>query len=86
MAVHVGWTEDQINQISYPFFQSVLQQLGKKLNYDAVVNYAGNSFMQKSWEMIEKANPLNGNTEKSGTSSAMQNLVALLGGANMVEG
>ena len=86
MAVHVGWTEDQINHMSYPFFQNVLRQLGKKLNYDAVVNYAGNSFVQKSWEMIEKANPLNGSAEKGSTSSAMQNLVALLGGANMVEG
>lgn len=70
----------------YPTFQGVLHQLGKKLNYDAVVNYAGNSFMQKSWEMIEKANPLQPETKTGSTSGAMQNLVALLGGANMVEG
>lgn len=84
--VHVGYTEDQVDGMYYPTFQKVLGQLGRKLNYDAVVNYAGNSFMQKSWELIEQANPLTPVKERSGTSGAMQNLIALLGGANMVEG
>lgn len=44
--------------MSHLFFEEVLSQLGKKLNYDAVVNYAGNSFCEKSWEMISDANPL----------------------------
>lgn len=86
LMVHVGYTENQVNEMYYPTFHRVLGQLGRKLNYEAVVNYAGNSFMQKSWEMIEKANPLTPIQERGSTSAAMQNLVALLGGANMVEG
>lgn len=84
--VHIGWTEEQVNDMYYPTFQNVLGQLGRKLNYDAVVNYAGNSFVQKSWEMIEKANPLQPAEKASATNNAMSNLVALLGGANMIEG
>lgn len=86
LMVHIGYTEDQVDAMYYPTFQKVLGQLGRKLNYEAVVNYAGNSFVQKSWEMIEQANPLRSSSEKNSSSSAMQNLVALLGGANMVEG
>lgn len=84
--VYTGFTEEEIDNMSIPIFHEVLNQLGKRLNYEAVVNYAGNSFVQKSWEMIEQANPLRSSSEKNSTSSAMQNLVALLGGANMVEG
>lgn len=84
--VYTGFTEEEIDNMSIPIFHEVLNQLGKRLNYEAVVNYAGNSFVQKSWEMIEQANPLRSSSEKNSSSSAMQNLVALLGGANMVEG
>lgn len=55
--------------MSLLFFESVLEELGKKLNYDAVSNYAGNSFCNKSWEMIQKAHPMNGSSDKSGMSS-----------------
>lgn len=44
--------------MSYIFFEDVLVELGFKLSYDAVVNYAGNSFCKDSWEMISDANPL----------------------------
>lgn len=43
-------------------------ELGKKLNYDAISNYAGNSFCEKSWDMIQEANPMGGG-KKTGTSS-----------------
>lgn len=55
--------------MSLLFFENVLEELGKKLNYDAVVNYAGNSFCEKSWEMIQKAFPLGENEDKGGSSS-----------------
>lgn len=42
----------------YPFFNSCLIELGLKLNYDAIVNYAGNAFAEKSWDMIVKSNPM----------------------------
>lgn len=45
--------------MSYNFFQDILAELHYKLNYDAVVNYAGNSFCQKSWDMISESNPFN---------------------------
>lgn len=52
--------EAAIENMSYLFFSDVLAELGHKLNYDAVVNYAGNAFCKSSWEMIQKANPLAG--------------------------
>lgn len=44
--------------MSYLFFEAVLEELGKKLNYQAVVNYAGNSFAKDSWNMIQDAYPM----------------------------
>lgn len=44
--------------MSIPFFNSVLATLGKRVNYDAVVNYAGNSFAKDSWKLIQEANPM----------------------------
>lgn len=64
--------------MSYLFFEEVLTELGHKLTYDAVVNYAGNSFCDKSWEMISKSNPMN---TSDGTEGAMKNFVDFLGGA-----
>ena len=48
VAVHLGIVdEEQINNMSYIFFEDVLAELGHKLSYDAIVNYAGNSFCKK---------------------------------------
>ena len=44
--------------MSYVFFDDVLEELGHKLSYDAIVNYAGNSFVEKSWDMIMDSNPM----------------------------
>lgn len=44
--------------MSMTFFNSVLATLGKRVNYDAIINYAGNSFAKDSWKMIQEANPL----------------------------
>lgn len=44
--------------MNVPFFNSVLTTLGKRVNYDAVVNFAGNAFAKDSWKMIQEANPL----------------------------
>lgn len=45
--------------MSYVFFEDVLEELGHKLTYDAIVNYAGNGFVEKSWDMIVENNPMN---------------------------
>lgn len=50
--------------MSWVFFEAVLEALGRKLNYDAIVNYAGNGFCSKAWEMIEASNPLTASTKK----------------------
>lgn len=64
--------------MSYVFFEDVLASLGRKLNYDAIVNYAGNSFFEKSWEVISENNPMNMKNEntkdKSGLGDFLKNL------------
>ena len=62
--------EEAINDMSMVFFEDVLSELGKKLNYDAVVNYAGNSFCEKSWDMIHDANPFTDKKAESNTAFA----------------
>lgn len=58
IAAHLGVVdEEQINNMSFVFFDDVLMELGYKLVYEAISNYAGNAFCQKSWDMIEKSNP-----------------------------
>lgn len=79
IAVHLGIVnEDEINQMSYIFFEDVLRELGYRLNYEAVVNYAGNSFCEKSWKMIEESNPFNVDAEKGSRAgeSALANFFA----------
>lgn len=60
LAAHLGVVdEERINNMSYVFFDDVLRELGYRLNFEAIVNYAGNSFCEKSWDMIQKSNPFN---------------------------
>lgn len=63
--------EEQIDNMSLLFYESVLETLGRKLNYDAVVNYAGNSFCDKSWNMIQEAYPLTKNKGVFGNENAL---------------
>ena len=70
--------------MSYVFFEDVLAELGHKLTYDAVVNYAGNAFAEKAWDMITENNPFNvgGDTNKK----AMNDLAGFLAGATVKTG
>ena len=59
IATHLGVIdEEQIYNMSYVLFSDILEELGHKLNFEAIANYAGNSFMEKSWDMIMDANPM----------------------------
>lgn len=59
IAAHLGIVdEDDILNMSYDWFSEVLDVLGEVVNYNAVVNYAGNAFVEKSWDMIMDANPM----------------------------
>ena len=70
VATHLGVVdEEQINNMSYVFFDDILSELGLKLTYDAIVNYAGNSFCEKSWDMIVEHNPFNVETDTPGKTS-----------------
>ena len=64
--------------MSWVFFDDVLRELGYKLHYEAVVNYAGNAFCEKSWDMIEKSNPFNIADRRNG-SQAMNALAGFFG-------
>ena len=77
--------EEQINNMSYVLFESVLNELGHKLNYDAVVNYAGNSFVEKSWDMIQDANPFNVDGKKKMSNSQAQGFVDFFSRARIVQ-
>ena len=79
LAAHLGVIdEEQINNMSWVFFDDVLRELGYKLNYEAVVNYAGNAFCEKAWDMIDRSNPFNIVDGRNGTQ-AMNNLAGFFG-------
>lgn len=79
MAAHLGVVdEEQINNMSFVFFDDVLRELGYKLHFEAIAHYAGNAFCEKSWEMIEKNNPFNIAVRVNG-SQAMSNLAGFFG-------
>lgn len=50
--------EDKINNMSYIWFNSVLEALGKRINYESVSNLYGNSFAKDAGKAIQAANPL----------------------------
>lgn len=59
IAAHLGIIdEDAIMDMSFDWFQEVLGVLGEVVNFTAIANYAGNSFCEKSWDMILDANPM----------------------------
>lgn len=73
---HLGVVdEEQINNMSYVMFERILDELGHRLLYQAVVNYAGNSFCEKSWEIIMEHYPLTKHDGKNGAGGgAMKGL------------
>lgn len=77
--------EEQINNMSYILFDSILEELGHKLSYDAIINYAGNGFVTKSWEMIQDANPMLLGDGKSMSNSQAQTFADFFSKARVVE-
>lgn len=71
--------------MSYLLFNDILEELGHKLSYEAVVNYAGNSFMEKSWDMITKANPMLLGDDKNMSSKEAQAMVDFFSSATVVK-
>ena len=71
--------------MSYLLFEDVLLELGHKLNFEAVANYAGNSFVEKSWDMIMDSNPMNISDGKHMSSKQKNDMAAFFSGARVVE-
>lgn len=68
--------------MSYLFFEDVIEELGHKLMYDAIVNYAGNSFCEKSWDMIIENNPFMAGRSDTNTK-VQKDLLSFFEGANV---
>jgi len=59
IAAHLGEvSEDIINNMSIVFFHNVLSALGKKINYESMSNYYGNSFAKDVEKHLSKMHPL----------------------------
>ena len=71
--------------MSYLLFEDVLLELGHKLNFEAVANYAGNSFVEKSWDMIMDSNPMNIGEGNHMSSRQKSDMAAFFGNARVVE-
>lgn len=69
--------------MSMPFFDDLLKELRYKINYDAIVNYAGNSFFEDSWDTIQRANPFN--VEDPNNSSATMSALGKFLMSNQIE-
>lgn len=86
MATHLGVVdEEQINDMSYVFFEDVLDELGHKLLYDAAVNYAGNSFCDKSWDIIMDYYPMSATNKlgKKGEGVGLGGLAKMISGGKV---
>lgn len=69
--------------MSFVFFEQVLDELGHKLHYDAIVNYAGNSFFEKSWELISEHNPFHITAHKEQGSAPAKGMAAFFSSGNI---
>jgi len=71
VAAHLGEVDEtKINNMAYVWFNLVLEALGKRINFESISNLYGNSFAQKSQEIIQAANPLVKNGGRGSTSIA----------------
>jgi len=83
IAAHLGTVDEgAIDNMSFLFFEDVLRELNQRLTYDAVVNYAGNAFFEKSWDVISEHHPflLKDGTPEAQANRVMGQLANLFGG------
>lgn len=84
MATHLGVVDEEaINNMSIVFFEAVLAELGHKLMYDAVVNFAGNAFCEKSWEIIMDHYPMDPKTGGGGAHSGLSGIAKFVSKGNV---
>ena len=63
--------ESKINDMAYVWFQSVLEALGKRINFESISNIYGNSFAKDSAKIVQAANPLLKNGATVGNTGVM---------------
>lgn len=68
--------------MAYIWFNSVLEALGKRLNYESISNLYGNSFAKDAAKVIQAANPL----LKPRTGGSAVTLMAMPSKMTIVEG
>lgn len=67
--------------MSYVWFNSVLEALGKRINFESISNLYGNSFAKDSAKVIQGANPLT----KFGSKGPGTGVMGLMGKINIIE-
>lgn len=67
--------------MAYVWFNSILDALGKRLNYESISNLYGNSFAKDSAKLIQAANPLIKHSGKGQTG-----IMGLMGKIKVIEG
>ena len=67
--------------MAYIWFNSVLEALGKRINYESISNIYGNSFAKDSAQVVQAANPL----LKNGTAKSNTGVMGLMGQIKVVE-
>ena len=78
--------EDKINNMSYVFFQDVLEALGKRIKFESVSNMYGKTVFDKKDgkainSIIENSNPLS----KPSTSNSAATLIGMPGQMTVIE-
>lgn len=81
VAAHLGEVdENKINNMTYIWFQSVLEALGKRINFESISNIYGNSFAKDSAKIVQSSNPLLKNGGKTNTG-----VMGLMGQIKVIE-
>ena len=69
--------------MAYIWFQSVLEALGKRINYESISNIYGNSFAKDSAKIVQAANPL---LKQGRSGNSAQAIMAMPGAMSIIEG
>ena len=68
--------------MAYVWFQSVLEALGKRLNYESISNIYGNSFAKDAAKIVQAANPL---IKESKTGGSAQTFMQMPGQLTIIK-
>lgn len=71
MAAHLGEVDEgKIDNMAYIWFELILQALGKRLDFESVINLLGNSFAKDAAKAVAAANPLRKGKKSGGAGAA----------------